>query len=138
MSNEKKTESQQEAPAPYIDPKEVMKRLVYKPAALVWENFQQKQPNPDRWVVLWCNLGRIAPNLILTYRDATGNYDLPHPTKAYPAQAWAYIDLPEVNQEALTACQKEIEEASAKNMVEAQKAALIESQKNEAKAKKDK
>lgn len=101
---------------PYIDPKEVMKRMHFLPAQLEWKNFHQEHPNPDKWIVLWCNLGQIAPNLILTYRDANGNYDLPHPTKSYPVQAWAYINNPTVDNEALAKQQKEIEEASAANL----------------------
>ena len=115
MSKDKKIEKA-EAPAPYIDPKEVMKRMDFLPYTLSWKNFQKEQPVPDRWIILWCNLGRIAPNLILTYRDSTGNYDLPHPTKAYPVQAWAYVDVPEVDAVALEGFQKEIEEASAQNL----------------------
>lgn len=120
MSKETKIENMEyvKAESPSIDPKEIMKRLNYKPAALVWKNFQNEQPNPDRWVVLWCNLGRISPNLILTYRDATGNYDLPHPTKAYPVQAWAYIDLPEVDQAHLESIQQELTQLAEKSQKE--------------------
>lgn len=97
-----------------VDPKEILKRLVYKPSALVWKNFQVEQPSPDRWVIIWCNLGRIAPNFLLTYRDAMGNYDLPHPTKAYPVQAWAYIDLPCVDETHMEQIQKELDDLAKK------------------------
>lgn len=100
---------------PGVDPKEIMKRLNYKPSTLVWKNFQSEQPIHDKWIVLWCNLGSISPNLIITYRDTTGNYDLPHPTKSYPVQAWAYIDLPQVDDGNMELIQKELEDL-AKNI----------------------
>lgn len=101
-----------------IDPKELLKRIVYKPSALVWKNFNAEQPQIDRWILIWCNMGRIAPNLYLSYRDSQGNYDLPHPTKPYPAQAWAYVDVPEMDQEELKKAQAELEEQAKKSAVE--------------------
>jgi hypothetical protein len=91
-----------------VDFKEVLKRLVYKSGFLVWKNFHAEQPQPDRWVVLWCDLGRISNNLILSYRDSRGNYELPHPTKSYPVQAWAYIDIPQVDESTIEQIQMEL------------------------------
>lgn len=98
-----------------IDPKELLKKLVYKPATLVWKNFSVEQPQADRWFLMWCNLGKIAPNLYVSYRDAQGNYELPHPTKQYPAQAWAYIDNPEIDQAELDKIQDQLKKEAEKN-----------------------
>ena len=84
-----------------IDSQDLAKDLTYKADALVWNNFSKEHPEMDRWVLIWCNLGNIAQNLYLTYRDASGFYGLPHPTRSYPVRAWAYVDTPVVDQEAL-------------------------------------
>ena len=96
---EKQETPEKKVEEPDFDPQELMKRIQFKPAALVWHNFAEKHPDPDRWVLLWCNLGRIAQNFFVSFRDASGNYELPHPTKQYPARAWAYIELPAVDEE---------------------------------------
>lgn len=66
----------------------------YTATMLDWKNFLKEPPEKDRYFVLWCPLGMIACNFIISYRDAAGNYDLPHPTKKYNAMAWAYIEAP--------------------------------------------
>jgi len=109
----KKVEKKEEA-LPAVDPQELLKRIMFKPAALGWKNFNQEQPGLGRWFILWCNLGPIAQNLFLSYRDNLGNYDLPHPTKQYPAQAWAYIDFPEVDQKSLETAEAKLREEMAK------------------------
>lgn len=75
---------------------EALKKIEYKPSALVWVNFNVRQPDPDRYFYLYCPMGKIAQNIYACYRDALGNYELPHPTKRYNAQAWAYADNPEI------------------------------------------
>lgn len=107
---------------PPVDPQELIKRIIFKPTAFIWNNFAQKQPDIDRWVILWCNLGNLANNLFLTFRDAAGNYDMPHPTKQYPVRAWAYINLPEVDKEHMEKAKKElVEEAKKPKVVEEKK-----------------
>jgi len=88
-------------PLPALDPQELTKRLIYKPGELVWNNFNTEHPDMDRWVLIWCNLGNIAQNLYLTFRDASGFYGLPDPTRSYPVRAWAYVNAPQVDQEDL-------------------------------------
>ena len=73
---------------------DLFKKVVFKPGALIWNNFHVEQPQPDRWIVLWCAFGKLCQNLYITYRNQLGHYELPHPTKHFPAQAWAYIDNP--------------------------------------------
>ena len=97
-----------------LDPQEIMKRIVFNPTQLVWNNFAQNQPDFDRWVILWCNLGNLANNLFLSFRDATGHYEMPHPTKQYPVRAWAYINLPEVDKEHLKKVKKDLSEEAKK------------------------
>jgi hypothetical protein len=81
---------------------EMIKNIKYKPQALVWHNFNLEQPVVDRWIYLWCPFGKLHQNIFVTHRDLTGNYDLPHPTKRFPAYAWAYADNPEVEQPEVT------------------------------------
>ena len=73
---------------------EALAAIKFKPQALVWENFHAKQPEFDRWVYLWCAFGKLGQNIYVTYRNALGQYELPHPTKQFPAHAWAYADNP--------------------------------------------
>ena len=95
---EKVTEKSKEDKS-MLDAQEIINRMQFNPTTLVWNNYAQMQPESDRWFLFWCNLGHIAPNLILTYRDATGYYDMPNPYKKYPVKAWAYVDLPRVDEE---------------------------------------
>ena len=81
------------------NPEDLLKKVKFKPSVLIWENFHAKQPEPNRWIYLWCGLGSISQNIFLTYRDSLGQYDLPHPTKKYPAHAWAYAENPVVQEE---------------------------------------
>jgi len=76
---------------------EQAKKISFKPSSLKWHNFAQTMPDPDRWFIMWCNMGNIAPNFYISYKDAQGNFDLPHPAKRYAAIAWAYISIPEVD-----------------------------------------
>lgn len=79
-----------------LSPEEALKAITFHPQVLQWENFHVKQPERDRWLYLWCAFGKIEQNIYVTYRNALGHYDLSHPTKQFPAQAWAYADNPEV------------------------------------------
>lgn len=99
-----KTEStpiKADVPAAAPDPQDIVKGLTYKADALVWNNFSKEHPDMDRWVLIWCNLGNIAQNLYLTFRDSSGFYGLPNSTRSYPVRAWAYVDVPAVDQEDL-------------------------------------
>lgn len=86
---------------------EMLPKLTFKPAALIWNNWHQGPPEQDRWVILFVNLGKVANNLIMTYRDAQGNWDLPS-GKNYQPLAWAYIGAPDVDQEAAKASHAEL------------------------------
>lgn len=77
---------------------EILKQIQYKEGSLQWINFNLRQPDPDKWFLLYCPMGKIAQNIYVCYRDVLGNYDLPHPTKKFNAQAWAYIENPEIVQ----------------------------------------
>lgn len=101
---------------PTVDPQELIKRIIFKRTTFVWNNFAQTQPDFDRWVLLWCNLGNLANNLFLTFRDASGHYEMPHPTKQYPVKAWAYVSLPEVDKEHMEKIKKEMEAETKKNL----------------------
>ena len=70
----------------------------FKQQIVTWNNFNTNPPDTDRWFYMYCPMGKIAPNFYLCYRDAAGNYELPHPTKKYPVQAWAYAVAPEVEE----------------------------------------
>ena len=109
MTTHENKEIKKNIPSPALNAEEIMKRLVYNPTLLNWNNFQQVQPEPDRMLLIWCNLGSIAPNLFLTYRDASGAYDMPHPNKRYPVKAWAYVDLPAVDEEHLEKVKTDLE-----------------------------
>lgn len=85
-------QEQKDPPAP--TQQELMAAIKFKPQALVWHNFHAEQPEYDRWIYLWCAFGRMCQNIYVTYRNALGQYDLPHPTKQFPAHAWAYADNP--------------------------------------------
>jgi hypothetical protein len=106
MSDECKEKHQE--PKVQIDPQEILKRIMFQTSKLEWVNFAQRTPESDRWIVIWCNLGRLSPNLFITYKDATGNYEMPHPTKQYPARAWAYIDIPLVDEKDLEKVKKQL------------------------------
>lgn len=93
---------------PPVDAQELLKRLSFKPGVLLWKNFNMEQPPLNAWVVIWCNLGPIAPNFFITFRDNLGNYDLPHPTKVYPVQAWALLGYPEADQESIKKAEADI------------------------------
>ncbi len=93
-----------------LDAQEIINRMTFNPTTLVWNNYSQIQPTSDRWLLLWCNLGHIAPNLILTYRDATGYYDMPNASKKYPVKAWAYIDLPSVDEKHLENVKQDLQQ----------------------------
>lgn len=77
----------------------MLKKIQYKTQGLVWHNFHVEQPQQDRWILIWCAFGRLTQNLYVCFRNALGHYELPHPTKHFPLQAWAYIDNPEVVQQ---------------------------------------
>jgi hypothetical protein len=81
-------------------PQELLAKVKFKPQALVWENFHAKQPDYDRWIYLWCAFGKLSQNIFVTYRNALGQYDLPHPTKQFPAHAWSYADNPQADEKA--------------------------------------
>lgn len=83
-----------DVPKPQPTPQELLAQVKFKPQALIWENFHAKQPDFDRWIYLWCAFGKIGQNIFVTYRNIMGQYDLPHPTKQFPAHAWAYADNP--------------------------------------------
>lgn len=93
---------QQEIPRELKNSEIIMKRTTYNSTILHWNNFQQNEPDKDRMFLLWCNLGKIAKNMYLTYRDASGAYDLPPSNKKYLVKAWAYVDMPHENQENLS------------------------------------
>jgi len=98
-----------------IDKREFISRLIYNPTMLEWKNFGAEQPESDHWFLLWCPMGKMAPDLFLTYRDREGNYDLPENRKKYAARAWAYVILPDVNEEEAKKVEKELLEKSSKN-----------------------
>ena len=106
---------------PPISSEEIMKRLVYNPTNLCWNNFQKSQPDPDRWMLIWCNLGNIAQNLFLTYRDSSGVYEMPQPSKRYPVRAWAYVDLPSVDEVHLNKIKSELETEAKEKSIKKQK-----------------
>lgn len=108
--DQKETEKKevQEIEATPIDPQELLKRILFKPGVLVWKNFNTEQPGLNRHIIIWCNLGPLTQNLFISFRDNLGNYDLPHPTKVYPVQAWAYIDLPEADPQSIVDAEREI------------------------------
>lgn len=103
---------------PQLDPVELLKRLEYLPSNLVWKNFLKEQPKTDEWFILFCDMGRVAPCLFITYRDTAGNYELPHPTKNYPARAWAYINLPQPDPEQLEKVKQEALDATLSQKIE--------------------
>lgn len=75
-------------------PEELLKKIVFEPSQFEWKNILVEQPEPDRWVILWCNVGTISQNFFVSYRDISGQYELPPSTRAYPVRAWAYLDIP--------------------------------------------
>lgn len=104
-----------------FDTQELTKKLVFEPSKLEWVNFGEKHPEVDRWVLMWCNLGKIGANFFVTYRDASGHYDLPHPTKHYPGQAWAYLSLPQVNLELMEKSKEELRKVKTSKKKDAHK-----------------
>ena len=86
-----------DVPAPTQE--DLLKMIKFKPSVLIWENFHVKQPEFDRWIYLWCSFGKLGQNIFVTYRNSLGQYDLPHPTKQFPAHAWAYADNPVVEEQ---------------------------------------
>lgn len=91
----KEVASQEITPPTQEEVQAMMSKIHYKPQGLVWHNFHAQQPLPDRWILIWCAFGKLTQNLYVVHRNALGHYDLPHPTKNFPLQAWAYIDNPE-------------------------------------------
>jgi hypothetical protein len=86
---------------------EMVPKLEYMPGGLAWTNWHKQQPDPDRLVILWINLGRYSPNFYLTHRDAQGNWDIPQGKNLTP-WAWAYVTPPAMDQEVAAKVHAEI------------------------------
>lgn len=97
---------------PKTDTAEIAKKIIYLPFTIEWKNFCNEQPEKDRKVIIWCNLGNHTDNLYITHQDQGGNWRDLVSGMQYPVRAWAYLDNPVVNQESLQAAIAELKQES--------------------------
>ena len=75
------------------DAKEIV-IVKFDPLTLQFIDFSAEQPENNRLVLIWSNMGAFAPFYFVSYRDNLGNYSVPDNTKQWALNAWAYLDGP--------------------------------------------
>lgn len=96
-----------------IDPAEIARRIIYNNGCLEWKNFCNEQPEKDRRVIVFCNLGNLTENLYITHQDNGNNWRNLATGVQYPVRAWAYLDNPMISPENLKKITEELKLESA-------------------------
>lgn len=70
--------------------------LEFDPQNLEFTDFSKAQPELNRAILVWSNMGAFCPNFFVSFRDNLGNYTTPDNTKQWALNAWAYLEVPKV------------------------------------------